>query len=486
MKARSIISILLFTAVLSPVLSQDVTQPLPPVLDIVTVDQGTGFTILKWLPGGSPDVSLYVIYTFKNNLGTAVDTVRSPSATEYTFTGSAAQYRSEAYVVAAMDSSENISPLSNSLGTIFLSLANDTCNGKIKLIWTSFTNGAHPATNYRIYMKVNDTPPVLYKTVPVATQTLDVTDYLTSTKYCFYVVACNDAVEISSSNMQCVTSGREAAPGWIIPDASLIRSGNAVIHARYDPDTDIDTYSLELYSVTTSGWQQKATGEGINGNVTMTDQKIDTTAIQTYRISAINNCGNIISSSSPIKTIVLSSVVEGTDIRLRWNNPYPDDDGLFSVFRSAGSDYEPIVSGLTDTIWTDDYRSLYTQVSSGKIAYYVTAARHDAPAGITACRSSVTTVSSIENIFVANAFTPNDDGLNDTFAPLLSFTPESYDFRVFSRSGVLLFRTTNPGTPWDGSNSGTPMPAGAYLWHLTVVTPSGITLQRNGTVAILP
>ncbi|MCK7540569.1 MAG: hypothetical protein MZV63_61600 [Marinilabiliales bacterium] len=72
---------------------------------------------------------------------------------------------SVAYVVAAIDSSFNISPLSNSLSTIYLSSVNDTCNSRIILSWTPFVNSLHPADSYEVRMAVGNGSAVLLETV---------------------------------------------------------------------------------------------------------------------------------------------------------------------------------------------------------------------------------------------------------------------------------------------------------------------------------
>ena len=72
-------------------------------------------------------------------------------------------------------------------------------------------------------------------------------------------------------------------------------------------------------------------------------------------------------------------------------------------------------------------------------------------------------------IFVANAFTPNSDGDNDTFRPsILGVQEDWYEFMVFDRWGLLVFRTTDPREAWTGGldNAGDPLPNDVYVWTL--------------------
>ncbi len=482
---RIILTFAFCSLTLSSLKGQDVTQPLPPVLDRVSVDPSTGFAVLNWLPGGSPDVGSYVVYAFSNNTAFAVDTLWSPFAVNYTHTGSAARYRSVTYVVAAMDSSLNISPLSNSLSTMYLEAVNDTCNGRIVMTWTPYSNTAHPADGYGIYLSVDNAPAVLHGTVPVTSVSYILQGYIPDTGYCLYISALSGTVQLSTSNRQCLVTGSEGAPAWTIAEATAVTDGKIIITGSYDPSSDIHTFRSERKTGASGSWILSDPVSGSGGTVIISDSSADTTLINLFRLSAVSSCGYPVAVSAPVRNIVLSVFQDGTEVALRWNNPFPSAPAQFSVWRNTGSGPEEIARELSDTLWTEDLRSFAYEVSTGEVIYYVTAVGDDAPAGITVCRSSAAAVRVAENIYVANAFTPDGDGLNDTFAPVLSFTPLTYEFRVFNRLGVLLFRTSAHGTGWDGRHNGTPLPAGAYLWTLTLTKPSGITERRNGTVTIL-
>ena len=57
-------------------------------------------------------------------------------------------------------------------------------------------------------------------------------------------------------------------------------------------------------------------------------------------------------------------------------------------------------------------------------------------------------------LFVPNAFTPDNDGVNDAFHPLGSgYNAETYSFMVFNRWGELVFVTDNAEEPWIGQNN---------------------------------
>ena len=51
--------------------------------------------------------------------------------------------------------------------------------------------------------------------------------------------------------------------------------------------------------------------------------------------------------------------------------------------------------------------------------------------------------------WIANSFTPNNDGVNDTFSPTLMGVKE-YDFKIFNRWGQMVWETQDPRGSWDG------------------------------------
>jgi gliding motility-associated-like protein len=487
MNVLKIILLTLFIFCLIPSASgQDVIQPLSPQLDNVTVDPSTGYAMIRWLPSPSGDVSSYVVYTYSSGAANAVDTIRSPYIMEYTHTLSAARYLSVTYVVAAIDSSLNISPLSNRLSTIYLAVKNDSCKQRIELTWTPYINQAHPADRYELWLSADGGPAELYGTVPMTDTSYFFDDYHPSTGYCFYITASGNAGGLSSSNMQCVTSGSEIAPSWIRTDAITVEDGSLLVKGSYDQATDMLGYITERYKPESHGWAMTGTAAGLNGIVTITVTAGDTNSINLYRISALNNCGREVASSPPARNIVLTSSASDARIELRWNNPLPDGDAGFSVWRDIGQGWEEVALLLSDTLWSEDYSLFATDVSSVSVAYYVTAADPKAPAGVPLFRSNITLIKATENIFMPNAFTPDDDGLNDIFIPVITFTPSIYEFRIYSRTGVLLFHTSSHGTGWDGRHNDKLLPSGVYLWSLKLTTPSGRSEQRTGTVTILP
>lgn len=72
----------------------------------------------------------------------------------------------------------------------------------------------------------------------------------------------------------------------------------------------------------------------------------------------------------------------------------------------------------------------------------------------------------VPQISVPNAFTPDGDGVNDVFLPILTdIDPSQYLLEIFDRWGQLVFSTEDPHKGWDGDGR-TP---GVYVWQLSAL-----------------
>jgi gliding motility-associated-like protein len=68
--------------------------------------------------------------------------------------------------------------------------------------------------------------------------------------------------------------------------------------------------------------------------------------------------------------------------------------------------------------------------------------------------------------YLPNAFSPNDDGVNDGFQPLSNCIVESFELLIFNRWGQMLYRSTDAAGRWDGTYRGENCPADVYTYLL--------------------
>lgn len=87
-------------------------------------------------------------------------------------------------------------------------------------------------------------------------------------------------------------------------------------------------------------------------------------------------------------------------------------------------------------------------------------------------------------LLIPNAFTPNDDGVNDVYyIPDANFL--QFEFSVFDRWGNRVFYTNNPNFRWAGDSKGRPIPTGIYVFVLEGKSARGKNVKRSGTITVV-
>jgi gliding motility-associated-like protein len=87
---------------------------------------------------------------------------------------------------------------------------------------------------------------------------------------------------------------------------------------------------------------------------------------------------------------------------------------------------------------------------------------------------------------IPNVFTPNNDGLNDFFIPIISKGISSMKTIVFNRWGQLIFNSNLLEINWNGKTSnGSQVPNGTYFWIVDYTDINGVENNLKGYVTIL-
>jgi gliding motility-associated-like protein len=88
-------------------------------------------------------------------------------------------------------------------------------------------------------------------------------------------------------------------------------------------------------------------------------------------------------------------------------------------------------------------------------------------------------------VFIPSAFTPNKDGLNDLFIPVVTGFKSITRFSVYNRFGNLVFTTHKAGEGWDGKYKGLLQPAGTFVWVLEYINRDDKPVMYKGTVTLI-
>ena len=95
-------------------------------------------------------------------------------------------------------------------------------------------------------------------------------------------------------------------------------------------------------------------------------------------------------------------------------------------------------------------------------------------------------------VWVPNAFTPNDDGKNDVFKPVGQFLKDwddgsyrEYSMKIYSSWGQKLFETTDINEAWDGTYLGDLMVQDSYFYSIEISGVDQKVFRKKGTVILI-
>jgi gliding motility-associated-like protein len=89
---------------------------------------------------------------------------------------------------------------------------------------------------------------------------------------------------------------------------------------------------------------------------------------------------------------------------------------------------------------------------------------------------------------IPNAFTPNQDGINDYFFPRqwLNSDLEFFSMQIFNSWGQMIFETNEErGRGWDGQYNGKDQPTGVYVYRIKAIFRDNRVEQLEGNVTLI-
>ena len=161
---------------------------------------------------------------------------------------------------------------------------------------------------------------------------------------------------------------------------------------------------------------------------------------------------------------------------------YPIALPKLSVFKSNDIDCSNATASLAVTgankyIWTAASQPLYLSDSSiaAPIAfpsitkkYFVTGIDTVTTCGAMDSITVLVTIGNNPLLFIPNAFSPNDDGINDCFKIKPQGRLKNFQLAIFNRMGQQVFFTTDVNQCWDGTYNGQRQNSGNFVYYLKI------------------
>lgn len=91
----------------------------------------------------------------------------------------------------------------------------------------------------------------------------------------------------------------------------------------------------------------------------------------------------------------------------------------------------------------------------------------------------------VPDIFVADAFTPNNDRLNDVFRAVPVGIKQFDYIRIFNRWGQLMFSSNTAEAGWDGTFKGKDQASDTFVWMVRGTDYLGRVIEKKGTLVLI-
>lgn len=133
-----------------------------------------------------------------------------------------------------------------------------------------------------------------------------------------------------------------------------------------------------------------------------------------------------------------------------------------------------------------NYDTLFTPVFRGNdLGTYTYNIRITTEAGCVAIDTQLVKIISKVEVFMPNAFTPNNDGLNDLIRPITSGIEEIYSFRIFNRYGQVVYTWSPQSKGWDGMFKSIPQDPGTFIWQFVGRGIDQLNYTQKGFVILM-
>jgi gliding motility-associated-like protein len=474
-------------------------EPEKPNLIRVTVDPETGHDWIYWQPSPSSGVDYYRVGRAQkdySDLGFVIDVL--PSATSAEISGTESGSGPVGYSVYAVDQvSVDLTYLSlydDPDSTIYLSAVFDSCQASITLTWNDYNTWRGEIQKYTVFQRMGNGLYLSLTTLAEGVNTWILRPVEANATYQLFIEATathEGSVLQSTSNRVDVTTAMAVVPDYIHADYATLGGNNAIDLAfSIDPASELSNYKL-IRSASPDGPDDTVTVFTTSDKIIRYQDEISfTSGVYYYRLTAFNNCGREAVTSNPACNVLLGGQNTQLQIALNWNEYFDWPGGVdhYLVYRTTGTGGLPAeeINVGRDAFFSDDFSSRinYSDPQSSRVCYQV-AAYEFVETGMTQniSRSNPLCFALNPDVRMPNAFIPNsNDGVNDTFGPLFSFTPERYTLTIYNRAGLKIWEGAEP---WDGTVNGKPVPEAVYVYHLKLFNYEGDSRVLSGQVTVV-
>ena len=284
----------------------------------------------------------------------------------------------------------------------------------------------------------------------------------------------NAGVIIAGATSNTLAAAQTGYYNVIITNATGCTAISNTVVVSFNTGISVSIYNNNLipcdgdvvYLSTTQNYNQISWNTGEDGI------QISVTTPGIYKVTVVNSGGCTATDEVDLAFSPKPLVEAGPDVTT---------DCVKGIMLNGSGDglpsWEPAL-GLSDTSSFD-----VNAAPTNTTVYYLTVDN-----GTCKATDSLTVTAECSSIYVPNAFSPNDDGLNDIFMAL-GMDIKEFKLIIFNRWGEKIFETQDINLGWDGNYRGSKAPQGIYVWELEASDKNGKPLlndiQSKGIVSLV-
>ncbi|GAB4399600.1 MAG: hypothetical protein OHK0053_20070 [Microscillaceae bacterium] len=354
-------------------------------------------------------------------------------------------------------------------------LAEDSQN---RVSWVPYANPPVPTTVFQQYVLYRNEQPIQFFTDLAANAYVDA-EVDCNIEYCYRIEAHFSSATLnfrSISNTPCVTAFSSQIPEAVLRLNATVETPRSVRLFWERPEgAPIMEYRI-----------RRGGAEFVSlGNETQAlDTDLSLTQRLCYEVLYENVCGQLSTLASRTCPVLLrASQPEAGQVLLNWT-PYENPENQFIQYQvekldEAGAVYDNIpIADLNTNQYLDPEAKTDRQVLRYRIKTII-----DADNQIFSL-SNVVELTQTFRLFFPNAFTPNQDGKNDVFAPKGLFI-KNFRMTIYNRLGLVMATVQSLDEGWDGTYQGQPAPGDAYIYFAEIEDFIGNRYTQRGTFTLI-
>lgn len=467
-------------------------QSIDPIMVAVTVDTiiptNPGRVTIQWEPGQHPDVTEYGIFR-QTDLGTYVEIKRvDPKDSTYTYAQANADQASRGFRMASYTSDPNLpQTLVDPHFTVFIQAEpHDYCNQSITITWNNYIGWKDSLESYSLYRKINQSSYQLLSTIQANSDT-SYTDQNVqyNSIYNYYIIANNsNGIESLSNITEVITQA------YIPIDHENFTLNHVIYNGESSQCSFNADYNDQLTSFNLLGKDAENSAFNIieSTPIQTTEQYevVDNLAPSTegryYAVSAIDLCNDSVAATNVIRQVILEGVINDNTATLSWNSGFNTSDEIYDIFISVDGGSLEL---FDQTTGTNEVEYDLTTINDGQSENFCFKTVAKLPNGYYS-ESNTICFTLTPVVDMPNAFTPNNDGLNDEIGPSISYASiTNYQYIIYDKYGGEIFESSSPDDKWNGKFGSKQVKEGAYIYYIKFTTQWGNNYEKTGGITVI-